>query len=391
MSAEVPGANRRAGLPAPWTQECPRSLRLEPGALHVPAATLRVLLKAGPRLNLRYAGFGFEPVVRHGDVVIAAPAPPVPGVLAVCDWDGYADLLRLDRVAGGWTGSIDGLPGARRSLHENAILALVTPEGRAGPRPAGGDRVRLALRWPAARWFWRRIANAPSFGAAADDSVREKYDRQVADYLRMQSSNLTEEQIGALGRHVRPPGRVLVAGAGSGAEVIHLARGGYRVTGFDVLPAMVDASRRALDDAGVEAEILAASLDEFDPGDRRFGAIYFTPLLYSFLAGRDRRIAMLRRLAAFLDPGGGLMLSEARPRGPIRRTQIGLAWLRRRLRGDRFVERGDWYTMYLAPDGSIGFSFLHLFPSGQVEAELHAAGYRSVRRLGGHVIATLSP
>ena len=369
-------------------QECPRSLRLDPGGLHVPAGTLRAFLRTRKHLGLRYAGFGFEPVVRHDDVVIAAAGPPSPGVIAVCDWDGWADLLRLDRFAGGWTGSIDALPGARRALDERAILAIVTPPRRDRPGPTPVDRLRLTLRWPAALWLWRRVERAPSFGPDADRSVAEKYDRQSADYARMRSSNLTDEQIGVLGRHAGPSGRILVAGAGAGGEVVHLARAGYRITAFDVLPSMVAGARRALEEAGLKAEVEAASLDDFDPGARRFGAIYFTPSLYSFVAGRGRRIAMLRRFAACLEPDGAVLLSAARARGPVRRAQVRLAWLRRRLRGDRTVERGDWYTMYLSPDGTIGTSFLHLFAAGEAEAELRQAGYGSVRRLGGHLVAT---
>jgi SAM-dependent methyltransferase len=392
MSAEpgapsaAPGA--QAALPAPWMQECPRSLRLDPGGLHVPTGTIRTLLKTRPRLSLRYAGYGFEPVVRDGDVVVAEAAPPEPGRLAVCDWDGCADLLRLERAGTGWSGSIDAFPERPgRPIAAGAIVAIVRPASRRAAAPTAADRLRLALRWPAARWIWRRIERAPRFGDDADRSVQRKYDFQADDYLRMRSSNLTDEQIAALRAHAEPPARVLVAGCGAAGEAIHLARLGYRVTGFDVLPSMVAAARRAVAEAGVEAEMETASLDDFDPGERRFGAIYFTPVLYSFLAGRERRIAVLRRLSVFLEPNGALMLSASHPRDAVRRTQLVLAWARRRLHGDRTVEPGDWYTMYLAADGSVGTSFLHVFRPAQVEAEIRAAGYGAVRRLGGHYLA----
>jgi len=389
MSAEQPQRRPRPEPPPPWTQECPRSLRLEPGGLHVPSGTLRALLKSRARLSLRYAGFGFEPAVCHDDVVSVAAAAPEPGAIAVCDWDGWPDLLRLNRAGGAWNGMIDALPERRRPLEGSAIIGIVTPAGRSGPAPTTPDRLRIAMRWSTVRWFWRRVERAPRFGGAADRSVREKYDRQAADYARMRSSNLTDEQIGELGRHVRPPGSILVAGAGAGGEVIHLVRLGYRVAGFDVLPSMVSAARRALDEAGLQAEIVQASLDEVDLGDRRFGAIYFTPLLYSFLAGRRRRVAMLRRVSGLLEADGALMLSAARTRGAARAAQIGLAWVHRRFQGDHSVELGDWYTMYLTSAGTIDTSFLHVFRPGQVEGELRAAGFRSIRRLGGHLVATL--
>lgn len=386
----LPSAPERA-LPAPWMQECPRSLRLEPGALHVPAGTIRALLKTRPRLSLRYSGYGFEPVVRDGDVVIAEAGAASPGMLAVCDWQGCADLLRLGRAGSGWTGSVDAFPERHPfALSDNAIVAIVRPASRSHAAPTAADRLRLAVRWPAARWTWRRVERAPVFGDEADRSVQRKYDLQSDDYLRMRSSNLTDEQLAALRAHAAPPARVLVAGCGAAGEAIHLARLGYRVTGFDVLPSMVAAARRAAAEAGIALDLVTASLDDFDSGGTRFAAIYFTPVLYSFLAGRDRRIAVLRRLAGCLERDGVVLLSAAHARDAVRRAQLALAWARRRLRGDRAVERGDWYTLYLAADGTVATSFLHVFYPGQVETELRAAGYGGIRRLGAHYLATLS-
>jgi hypothetical protein len=378
--------------PPPWGQECPRSLRLHPGDLLVPTGTMRALLKTRARLSLRYAGFGLEPAIRDGSEVALVPAPLLSaGMLVLCDWEGWADILRLDGAPGRWRGSVDGLPGLHRSISETAVIGAVIPPGRSGPSATPADRLRLALRWPAVRFTWRRVERAPLFGGEADRSVEAKYEAQIDDYLRMRSSNLTQEQIDMLRRHVQPSGEVLVAGSGAAGEVVHLAGLGYRVTGFDVLPGMTAAGRRALDEAGVRADLLTASLDAVDLGARRFGAIYFTPLLYSFLAGKDRRIAAIRRLAGHLDEGGCLMLSGARPRGPVRRAQLALAWLLRRLRGDRRAEWGDWYTLYMSPAGTIGRSYLHVFSGDRLASELRAAGFRSVRRLGGHVVATFRP
>jgi hypothetical protein len=353
---------------------------------------MRALLKTRPRLRLRYAGFGLEPAMRDGDEIAVIPATALAaGMLVLCDWEGWGDVLRLEGSPGRWRGSVDGLPRRHRSLPETAVIGVVIPPGRRGAAATTADRLRLALRWPAVRFAWRRVERAPLFGGEADLSVQAKYEAQIDDYLRMRSSNLTDEQIEMLRRYVQPPGEVLVAGSGAAGEVVHLSGLGYRVTGFDVLPGMRVAGRRALDEAGVRAELLTASLDDVDLGARRFGAIYFTPLLYSFLAGRDRRIAAIRRLADHLEEGGCLMLSGARPTGPVRRAQLALAWLLRRLRGDRRVERGDWYTLYMTPVGTIGRSYLHVFTGDELASELRAAGFRSVRRLGGHVVATLRP
>jgi hypothetical protein len=60
--------------------------------------------------------------------------------------------------------------------------------------------------------------------------------------------------------------------------------------------------------------------------------------------------------------------------------------------GDRLVERGDWYTWFLTPAGEIGASYVHLFGSvRQAVTEVREAGFRSVRALGAHLIATEPP
>ena len=122
------------------------------------------------------------------------------------------------------------------------------------------------------------------------------------------------------------------------------------------------------------------------PG-RRFHAIYLTPLLYSFVAGRQTRIEMLRHLRRLLAPGGVLLFSAQYRRSTAERMQTSLAWIRHLILGTRQFERGDWYTWYLASTGGIGYSYLHRFTPREALAETRAAGFEEMRPLGAHLLA----
>jgi D-alanine-D-alanine ligase len=191
----------------------------------------------------------------------------------------------------------------------------------------------------------------------------------------------------AIARHARPGGAVLVLGCGAGGEVVHLARAGYQVTGVDAVPEMIEAAGQLAAEAGITARLEVMDLREFDARGRRYHAVYLTPLLYSFIAGRQRRVTLLRRLGAHLEPDGCVLFSAHLHRGAWSWLQTRLAaWRRGRTawRG----EPGDWYTWYLTPRGTIGRSYLRRFSAGEVVAETRAAGYTSIARLGSHFLAT---
>jgi SAM-dependent methyltransferase len=244
----------------------------------------------------------------------------------------------------------------------------------------------LALGLASVRFGWRRVEQARPFGDQATASVGGKYREQVAGYRAMRASNLEQIHLDALGRSAPPGASVLVAGCGVGGEVVHLARLGWRVTGFDLLPEMIDAARAVITEAGVEADLFATDVRMLDLPGRRFEAIYLTPLLYSFLAGRETRIAMLRLLGRHLAPGGRVLFSVQYRNSAGERLQTSLAWIRHRIRGTRGFERGDWYTWYLTSSGGIGYSYLHRFTAREVVAEARAAGFGETHRLGAHIL-----
>src|SRR3989338_580121 len=304
---------REDGIPSPWGQAYPRAVLLAPDGFLVPGGTLRVLLKKSGRLEVIVRGFALGPWIKDNDrVVLDSLRPPRPGDLALCEVDRCGDIRRLLARGrdGAWITGLDAVPGAREALPADRVLAVVA----AGTGSGGATGRGLALAFPAwtraaglLYWF-RKAIEAPDFGGEAGVSVQRKYASQVETYTGMVGFPLGPKLQSLLSRTFPAGGSVLVAGSGAGGEVIHLARQGYRVTGFDFLPEMVRAAEKNVAAAGVDAEFFAADMAELDWGGRAFDGIFVTPLVYSFVPGRARRVRCLDRLGRHLARGGSGVL-----------------------------------------------------------------------------------
>lgn len=381
-----------SGIPSPWGQACPRAVLLVPDGLLVPCGTLNVLLKKSGRLDLIVRGFAHEPWIRDGArVTIDARRAPRVGDLALCEVDRWGDIRRLlasDRE-GGWITGLDAVPGARGRVAADRVRGVIA-EGFGAGRGLGPA---LALAYPlwsraAGLHYWiRKALEAPDFGTGAAASVQDKYASQVDSYSDMLRFPLGEELQGLLERTFPAGGLVLVAGSGAGGEVIHLARLGYRVSGFDFLPEMVRASVRNVRDSGVSADLFEADMAELDRKGATFGGIYVTPLVYSFVRGRARRVLSLERLGRHLDEGGSVVFSAHLMASPSQLLQATMAWIRHAGRR-RSYEFGDWFTWFLRPDGTIGKSYSHMFSQARVHAEVREAGFRSCRKEGAWFVAS---
>ena len=381
---------KEEGIPSPWGQAYPRSVLLPPEGLLVPSGTLRALLRKSGRIEVMVRGFALAPFLGDGArVTVNSRRRPRPGDLVLCEVEGWGDIRRLVAPAkgGGWVTGLDAAPEARESLPGERVVAVVERKALTewtGRMVAAG--YPLWSRTAGLLYWIRKALEAPAFGADAAASVRRKYAGQVVEYTGMLGFPLGEELRALLGRTIPPGGSVVVAGSGAGGELIHLARLGYRVSGFDVLSEMVRAAEANCRDAGAEIEIFQADMAELDRGGRRFDGIYVTPLVYSFVPERARRVQSLNRLGRHLAPGGSIVYSVHLTTAFPQFLQAGLAWGRHALRGQG-VEFGDWFTWFLRPDGSIGKSYSHLFTSKGVVSEAREAGFQSCRREGAYFVA----
>jgi ubiquinone/menaquinone biosynthesis C-methylase UbiE len=105
---------------------------------------------------------------------------------------------------------------------------------------------------------------------------------------------------------------VLYAGIGGGEDALLAARCGVDVTGVDLSRAMLDRTRRRLQDEGLKAELHCVDL--FDHQRSGYDAVVANFVLNVF--SRENMRAALTHLAGLVRPGGRLMVADFAPPSP---------------------------------------------------------------------------
>jgi hypothetical protein len=178
----------------------------------------------------------------------------------------------------------------------------------------------------------------------------------------------------AIHRYFPTAGRVLVAAAGAGREIIALAKSGYEVDGFDCCPPLLECGRDELTKQGIDARLDYAPPSSVPESDREYDAILVGFSGYMYIAGRENRIAFLKDLCGFLHPGAPLLISFMEGFSGHRRTWTArLGTTIRRLGGAGPVEEGDTFKR----------GFQHHFTYEQVQSEMNEAGLDLVYYAGG--------
>ena len=173
-------------------------------------------------------------------------------------------------------------------------------------------------------------------------------------------------------RFLEPGDRVLVAGCGTGRDLLALLELGYRAEGVDVSPRCTAAAREWLHKRGWSVPVHTGAIETFAvPG--HFDAFILSWFCYSYIPGSAARIQLLRKLRDHLNPGGRILATYAPAsplprRLPIRLTQL-VAWL----------SRSDWHPEYgdiirVANPGRYFEHYEHRFTRDTLEEEARAAG-----------------
>jgi SAM-dependent methyltransferase len=125
-----------------------------------------------------------------------------------------------------------------------------------------------------------------------------------------------ERQVARLARLIAPPpARVLDAACGPGLYAVRLARRGWSVAAVDTGGAVLRHARRLAREAGVDMDLRRADLRELEL-DAEFDAVILVYFILEGFPGREQ-VAVLRRLAAGLRPGGRLVAElRVRPDQP---------------------------------------------------------------------------
>jgi SAM-dependent methyltransferase len=194
--------------------------------------------------------------------------------------------------------------------------------------------------------------------------------------------NTNEEAIGAgwlpweeaiAGELLTPSTRVLLIGSGAGRDLVPMARSACRVTAVEPLAHLNALASRALERHGVRARIETISIEEYVPREE-FDVIWFSDRTYSYIPGRARRVALLRRLLMHLSPAGTLVISCAVGAGPQNRLAPFARLVGRLFGSDWRVDERDVIAR-VGPGPA--YAYMHAFAPGEAELEAAAAGLQT--------------
>jgi SAM-dependent methyltransferase len=347
---------------------------------------VRMLLNTEGRARLFYAGDRMWPTLEYGSSFTVSPAGDgtlSPGTVVLVSRADIPDLLRVASADGdAVTLTADSEPEANVVLSRDAVLGLAdlpsaTPVGMRG----SFRRLSLDLR---EAWKGR-----PDAGVDPAATVRDKYESQAAHYARLKTPEIDPRLLERFRERV-PAGRsVLVVGSGAGRECFALAKAGWRVSGVEFAPAMVELSSKEAASRGLEIDFHRADIREHAAGERSRDGVLFTYDVYSFLPHRCERVRLLRRLRSGLRPGGVVFLSARRLRSLYDRLILGLQWLALQRTGE--WEWGDSHTRWIPNEGTLHRSFVHVFSPAQLRSEAAAAGFDMEPWENGHCVLTPSP
>lgn len=191
-------------------------------------------------------------------------------------------------------------------------------------------------------------------------------------------SGLSDEEEDLLAAVPDTTGDLLLLGVGGGREAIPLGRVGFRVTGVDFVPAMVNRAVGNAATRGVRIDGLVQEISQLDVPAGAYDVVWLSRSMYSCVPTRARRVAMVQRIAQALKPGGHFLCQFHWDPG-ARHSRMGLL-LRRAVAactlGNLSYEEGDMLW------GQV--EFVHAFSSEEaIRSELKHGGL-SVERITTH-------
>ena len=173
------------------------------------------------------------------------------------------------------------------------------------------------------------------------------------------------------GRFLRRNDRVLLAGCGTGRDLIALQLLGHEVTGLEPVAEVVEIARQHLARRGLSAALQTGFIQTAKLSGR-YEAVIFSNGCYSLLQSSAVRIAALSRVAQHLAPGGRVIVSY---HPATRQSRIG-CWLTqttaRLSAGGWIPESGDTFSRDRFVPGLIRYH--HAFGPLEFARECEAAG-----------------
>ena len=156
------------------------------------------------------------------------------------------------------------------------------------------------------------------------EEARVRHWASFADEHPSRRNGLFAWEVRFYSPYLRSGTKLLVAGAGSGRDVLCFVRDGCIVTAIDESEDALQLLERRLARAERTATVRAASIVAFESPDR-FEVVIFSWLIYILIPHRAARVESLRRAASALVEGGVLLVSYKPGRGSSRLGGISRA------------------------------------------------------------------
>jgi len=222
-----------------------------------------------------------------------------------------------------------------------------------------------------------KVGNGCLFMAAG---LLRREELQAASVGQYRVFNLTAFEVDAglssaerifYGRFLSAGDRVLLAGCGSGRDLIALQSMGYNVTGVEPIPELVDLARQHVARRGMTIPVHCGIIQTAELAGS-YDAVIFSNGCYSCVQGSRARIAMLARVAGHLADQGRVIVSY---HPATRQSTVG-RWLARagaRVgQADWVPEAGDTFSRDLFVPDLVRYH--HAFHPDAFAAECRGAG-----------------
>lgn len=176
---------------------------------------------------------------------------------------------------------------------------------------------------------------------------------------------------------VRAGGRVCVVGCGTGRDLLPFVAAAHDTLGIEPALPAVEHLRRTLAARGATSTIVHGFIEDVAlPGS--FDAIILSPHCYSYIPGRVRRIAILKKLGEHLSPDGRIAINFLRRTGRWSTSGVRLAQFAARLSGSDCPWEPHDIVQLVERGGARTLTFEHFFSVDEITSEVEAAGLRVI-------------